>query len=167
LENNNYYIWGKKNEDIIGGASKNLKNKLNLILSINDEKIIHHYITKESITHNNFIEFLGEMKEKFNEEELKNYLIILDNAKFHLNKEVIKYAIDNKMKFKTNVPYYSQFNALEFVFGAIKSKIYRLLIKNQRNLEKEIKRIIEDEKFLERVKKIYLKELKIYFKFYR
>ena len=105
------------------------------------------------------------MKEKITLEELKNYLIILYNAKFHLNKQVIKFAVDNEIKFITNVPYYPRFKAIEYVFGAIKSKLYKRLIKIQRSLKKEILRILEDDKLSESVKRIYLKEFKIYLEF--
>jgi len=88
LENNNYFAWRKKNEDLTGGATKGLKIKLNLILAINDSKIIHYYyLTYEPINQINFLKFLEEMKNKIEPIELKNYIIILDNARFHLSKK--------------------------------------------------------------------------------
>ena len=98
LENNNYFAWRKKNEDLTGGATKGLKIKLNLILAINDSKIIHYYLTYDPINQANFPIFLEEMKNKIEPIESKNYIIILDNARFHPPKKTINFVEDNKMK---------------------------------------------------------------------
>ena len=81
-----------------GGATKGLKIKLNLILAINDSKIIHYYLTYVPINQANFLIFLEKMKNKIEPIELKNYIIILDNVRFHLSKKIINFVEDNKMK---------------------------------------------------------------------
>ena len=48
------------------------------------------------------------------------------------------------------------------MFGAIKTKIYKLLLKSSKNLKSKVIEIIEDENFAQTVKKIYLKGLKLY-----
>ena len=46
----------------------------------------------------NFLIFLEEMKNKIEPIESKNYIIILDNARFHLSQKIINFVEDNKMK---------------------------------------------------------------------
>ena len=96
---------------------------------------------------------------------MSKYLIILDNAKYHIQKKVIKFCLENKLKVLSNFPYYSVFNAIEYVFLNIKSSLYKRLIKNTKELKKYIKNIINDEKFKITLKKIYADELDIYFRY--
>jgi hypothetical protein len=165
LSNNNYYQWRKKEDLIFGGAQNNLKKKLNMILAINDEKIVNCLLTNESINHKNYIDFLKEMIYKIGKNNIRNYLIIIDNAKYHIDKKVIKFCLDNKLKILSNCPYYSIFNAIEYVFLNIKSYLYKKLIKNIKELKKEINNILNDEKLKKTIKKIYADELGIYYKF--
>ena len=61
LANNNYFQWRKKDELIFAGAECDIKRQLNMILAFDDEKIVHSYLTNNSINHKNYIEFLTEM----------------------------------------------------------------------------------------------------------
>ena len=165
LANNNYYDWRRINEDIYGGAKNNLQKKINFILAVDEKKVIHYKFTTNSINQNIFIDFLKEMNEKLSIQEMKNYVIIMDNAKYHTTNRVKKYAYKKKMKIITNCPYYSQFNSIEFIFGVIKKKLYRILIKNIGKLKKQILDIINHDNFQYTITKIYLKGLKIYEEF--
>ena len=74
LKNNNYYTRRKKNEDI----KKEIKDRLNLILAVDDSKVISYKLTKDSIDHNIFIGFLEDMTKKSGEKEIREYLIVID-----------------------------------------------------------------------------------------
>ena len=60
LINNNYYIW-RKYDDILGGLKKDMKNKINMILTVDDNKIINCKLLSESIISINYLEFLDEL----------------------------------------------------------------------------------------------------------
>ena len=76
--------------------------------------------------------------------KLKNYILVIDNAKYDLNKEIVEYAKMEKMKILTNCPYYSKFNGVKFVFRSIKMKIYKTLFKSKKYLKKKIINILEN-----------------------
>ena len=86
----------------------------------------------------------------------------MDNAKNHVRKKIKKYAIKNKLKILTNIPYYSIFNGIEYVFFCKKTKLYKLLIKNRKELKQKIECILKDKQIEQSIKKIYLSELKTY-----
>ena len=104
-----------------------MKKKINMILAVDDNKIINCKLLNESVNSMNFLEFLDELKTKIGEENIKDYLLILDNAKYHLVQKVKEYALKNNFKMLTNCPYYSKFNPIEFVFRSIKTKLYKNL----------------------------------------
>ena len=162
LDNANYYQWRKKKDIISGGGKEELKKQINMILAIDNEKILYNMITDDSINHNNFIAFLNDLINKVGRNNIKNYIIVMDNAKCHIDKEVRKFALDNKLKIIANCPYYSVFNAIEYVFLNIKTKLYKKLFKNRKELKQEIKNILNDENLSKTIEKIYLSELKIY-----
>ena len=91
-------------------------------------------------------------------------MIIYDNAKCHIAKLIKKFVLDKKLKVLTNIPYYSIFNGIEYVFLNIKSKIYKMLLKNKKELKDKIKSILNGDKIKETIKKIYLSELNLYLK---
>ena len=163
LNNANYYQWRKRKELISGGGKEELKKQMNMILGIDNNKIIHSMITDDTINHNIFIKFLEDLINKIGRNNIKKYIIVMDNAKCHIHRDVRKFALENKLKIITNCSYYSVFNAIEYVFLNIKSKLYKLLIKNRKELKKVIKSIIENENMDDVVQKIYLSELKIYY----
>ena len=63
-------------------------DRINLISAVDDEEIIYFKLMNKTIKHNDFIDFLEEMKDKIGENEIKNCLLIMDITKYHLNKEV-------------------------------------------------------------------------------
>lgn len=164
LTNNNYYEWRLSHETTIGGAENELKKQLNMILAIDGESIIHHKLENVPIDSKKFIGFLKEMIEKIGENKIQNYLIIYDNAKCHISKSVKKFALENKLKILTNIPYYSVFNAIEYVFLNIKSNLYKILIRNRKELKEKVESIINDQNIKNTIKKIYLSELRLYLK---
>lgn len=165
LANNNYYCWRKRDEVVIGQAENNLKKQMNMIAAIDDQNIVHYKIVKDPINNIIFKEFINEMLEKIGTGNIPNYLIIMDNAKCHIAKSTKKYMIDKHLKVLTNVPYFSEFNAIEYLFLNIKSHLYKILIKNTKDLKKEIESFLNNEKIKARIKNIYLSGLKRYLKF--
>lgn len=164
LTNNNYYEWRYKDELIIGGAENELKKQLNLILAIDGENIIHYQFENNPINKLEFKKFLERIIEKIGENKIKDYLIIYDNAKCHIAKLIKKFVLDKKLKVLINIPYYSIFNGIEYVFLNIKSKIYKMLLKNKKELKDQIKSILNGDKIKETIKKIYLSELNLQLK---
>ena len=165
LANNNYFTWRKRGETIIGGAENNLRKQMNMISAIDDKSIVHYKIVDKPINNEIFKKFIDEMIVKIGTANIKNYLIIFDNAKCHIAKSTKKYLIEKKMKVLTNVPYYSEFNAIEFLFLNIKSHLYKILIKNRTKLKKEIESLLNGEMLNKTIANIYLGELKRYMNF--
>ena len=82
----------------------------------------------KSLRHDSFIDFLKELLDKIGDKDIKNYIFVMDNAKCHLHnlhKDVKKFVTERKLKVLTNCPYLSKFNAIEFVFRAIKTNLYK------------------------------------------
>ena len=93
LINSNYYQWREKNELIFGGAEKELKKQLNMIAEMDGDKIIDYQLENNPINSQKFIKFLDKMFAKIGENNINNYLIIIDNAKCHISKTEKNYAI--------------------------------------------------------------------------
>ena len=136
-----------------------------MISAIDDSNVVYYKLVDKPINHIIFKEFFSELLEKIGEKNIKNYLIIFDNAKCHIAKSTKKYLMKRNIKILTNIPYYSEFNAIEFLFLNIKSYLYKLLIKNRKELKKEIESFINNEKLKITITKIYLGTLKRYLKF--
>ena len=76
MENNNFYTWLNYDEDILGGPKNDMKKKTNMILAVDDNKILNYKLLNESINSKNFLEFLDELKTKIGEMNIKNYIIV-------------------------------------------------------------------------------------------
>ena len=132
LSNNNYYCWRTYKKEVFGNASIKLKERINLILAADDKKIIHYKILNKTVKQSDFIEFLEGLNTKICENEKKNYILIIDNAKCHLTEEVKNVVLKHYFKLLTNCPYLSKFNGAEYVFRTIKAEIYQNLFKNKK-----------------------------------
>ena len=93
LLNNNYRQRVSNNQLVVGGAENNLKDKLNLIAAVDDLKVVHYKMMYETINQKNFIDFLDEIINKVGKNKIKDYLIVLDNAKYHITTKVKKFAL--------------------------------------------------------------------------
>ena len=161
LENNNYYSWQRDNEIFLGGAKTNLKKKLNLILAIDDEKVIHKELTYENIESKKMVQFFKELLAKMGDKK-SEYLFIMDNATYHLNDELKKLLLNNKIKVLLNCPYYSTFNAIEYEFRSLKCFLYNYLIKDNKELMEKVETFLISKENGRIISKIYLNELEIY-----
>ncbi len=72
-----------------------------------------------------------------------------------MEKSIKVYALENKLKILTNYPYYSKFNLIEFVFRAIKVKLYKNLIDKKKALRNFILEVINEKKFEKTIKKYF------------
>ena len=113
LENNNYHSWRVPKEEIHAGPKIKAKQRLNLILGVSNSEVICYKFLKESVTSKTFIEFLSDLLKNIKIDEKQKIIIIMDNAKFHLTNEVIKFFSMNKIKGLTICPYKSDFNMIE------------------------------------------------------
>ena len=133
-----------------------------MIMAVDENSIIHYKLINETINNNIFKDFLEEMILKVGKDNIKNYILIMDNAKSHISKKIKKYSINNKLKILTKIPYYSIFNGIEYVFFFIITKLYKFIIKNRKELKQKIECILKDKQIEQSIKKVYLSELKIY-----
>ena len=160
-------MWRKDNELIYDGAEINNKKRVNLILAIDKSEIIlGHYDTYETIGSEEFIIFLKEVIEKLGEDNINNYIFILDNATYHLSRDVKVFAESKKLKFLFNCPYKSEFNAIEMVFNLIKTNLYKEIFIKQNQLTKRIEFYLNDPDTNKKIMKIYEKTLEKYLEFY-
>ena len=128
MNNNNYYQWRAKDELIFGGAKKKLKNKINLIMAINDGNIAYYYFTTEKINSQIMQKFFEDLLKKI-EDDINKYVIILDNASYHVSDDIQNYLYNKKIKKITYCPYFSPFNPIEYEFLIKKrNKVFSLII---------------------------------------
>ena len=97
---------------------------VNLILAVvKKEIILGYYFTNETIKSEEFIVFLKEVIEKLEEENINNYIFILDNATYYLSQDFKAYSKSKKIKLLINCSYKSEFKAIELVFNLIKANL--------------------------------------------
>jgi transposase len=87
-----------------------------MMMAVDENSIIHYKLINETINNKMFKDFFEEILLKFGKDNISNYILIMDNAKTHIAKKIKKYAIKNKLKILTNIPHYSIFNGIEYVF---------------------------------------------------
>lgn len=166
LNNANLKVWRNSTKQIYGGCRGNGKEKINLILAINKKEIIlGHRYKNETITSEEFLGFLEDLKDTLGEQLIKKSVFILDNASYHTGEEIKKFAIENKLKFLFTVPYKSEYIAIEYVFNLMKNHTYNTINKNIKELAKQIDGLIDDKKINDDIKKIYRLTLEKYLDF--
>lgn len=86
-----------------------------VVSAISHKKVIHNKIFEGSRNGEIFLEFIKELKNKFNNDNVM--FLLLDNARVHRYGELLKY-INRVKKFELiyNVLYSSQSNPIERVF---------------------------------------------------
>ena len=101
-------------------------------MGINMNGIIYYKIVDTTINENIFGNFIGDLLNKMTKQEKENSLIIFDNASCHKTKKIRQICQENKLKVLTNVPYKSEYNSIEYLFGYFKNKYYKYCFKNKR-----------------------------------
>lgn len=162
LENNNYFTWRQNNETICKGPKNKLKERLNLILAVSNQKIIRKAFYKNSIYTKFFIEFLKGIINPMTEEEIRKTIIIMDNATFHISNEVIQFFKKQKLKGLTICPYRSSFNMSELVFRYVKNIIYKNVYNKMEELKEDVINILNSENLQKSLVNLYKETLQQY-----
>ena len=102
LHNNHFRNWVEDNEEIYFYNKGN--KKLNLLLAVSSEKIIHYSIQEENTNSSNFNKFIEDMIRKINKDKEQNYVMILDNFSCHLTNELFETYCNNIFIFFNPIP---------------------------------------------------------------
>lgn len=141
--NNNYRCWRPSNKIIY--SKQNDKQKINLIMGVSSDKVVHYSLSLKNTDSSEFIKFLSEMKKKIPDDLFKRTLFIFDNAKFHTSLKTEKYLRENKFNILTIVPYMSQFDSIELTFRYIKNILYKKIFSSIEQIKEIVKEIIESD----------------------
>ena len=144
LKNSNFRVWRPKHDNF--NYSNNKQEKMNLILAVTKEKILHFKFNKKNINSKLFKEFINEMIHKIEEDERKKYVIFFDNARIHKSKDLLNYYKHNSIKIVCNVPYESSFNMVELSFRFIKNNIYKKIYNGIEEITADVTSMLESEK---------------------
>ena len=142
LENNHLRIWRKNNEFPLFNVKS--FGRRNIILAVSDEKIILYTINKGTNNNETFLCFMKNLVEYIGEDNISDYLIIMDNCTIHLHPKLKDFYKEKRMKILTIVPYASQLNGVELVFGLIKQKVYKKIFSSLNKLETFVKKQLSD-----------------------
>ena len=160
ISNPNYRCWRKKNQDVYNKITT--KKKLNLIMGINKEKIIHYELTHENTNSKTFLNFMTNLYNKLTEEERKKAILVLDNLTAHLTGELFNFYKQKGIKTLFNTPYLSKFNMIEYCFRSLKNITYKKRYKNIKELKKDISILINDGYLERHLIKLYKETLENY-----
>ena len=163
LNNNNYRNWVFNGQEIYYNFSSS--KRINLILAVSDTKVLNYQINEENTNSTIFKNFMIQLLEKMGEEEKKQHVFIMDNFAGHLTPELFEFYRANKIKVLFGVPYASHYNMVENVFRLIKNKTYKKLYKSIELLITDIKEILNDNKTLLSLKKLFNETVEEYLKF--
>lgn len=159
-------MWRKSKEEILKGPKIDTHQKINLIMAIDNKQIKYgQYYHNETITTEEFMDFLSELLKKLTKNEIKNSVFVLDNAKYHTSSKIEKFAEENNLKFLFTIPYKSQYNCIEYAFNLMKIDIYNIFITTGKELENKIVELIEDERINSKIRNIYTYTLDKYLNF--
>ena len=156
-DNNNYYSWRFPNEELFGEIGP--KKKLNLLMAIDEEKIIYYEINKENTDEAVFLNFMDKLNHEIIEKKLTPYVIIMDNLSCHKTSNLIDFYIQNKINILFNTPYLSTFNAIELSFRNIKKFLYTKYFSSIEEVEAQVKLYLNNEKMAKGIKENYKETL--------
>ena len=163
LHNNHFRNWVENKEEIY---FYNIGNKkLNLLLAVSNENIIHYKIQEENTNSYNFNKFMKELIEKIDKNDIQNYVVIMDNCSCHLTNELFETYYNNNLKILFNVPYLSNFNMVENVFRLIKNNTYKKLYNSTYELKSDIIKILDDKKTKSSLNNLFNETLGEYIEF--
>lgn len=163
LENNHLRVWRKNNEFPLFNVKS--FGRRNIILAISDEKVILYTINKGTNNNETFFCFMTKLVDNIGESKISEYLIIMDNCTIHLHQKLKDFYKEKRMKILTIVPYASQLNGVELVFGLIKQKVYKKIFSSLNKLETFVEKEILDLNENEVLNRVFLKTY-IYYKDY-
>lgn len=160
LINSNFRTWRNKESDIFSKIDK--KNRLNLLMAVSKDRIIHYKLTNETTNSNLFLNFMNELYNNLSEEEKTNSIIIMDNLSSHLTKDLYNFYFEKKLKILFNVPYLSKFNMIEICFRALKNITYKSIYKNDSALKKGLNDLVKGNYLKNLLNKFYRETLNNY-----
>ena len=134
-------------------------------MAVSSDKVIHYTINTINTTSNVFKNFMKELLDKMTDEEKKTSIFILDNCFCYLIREMFELYYKQKLKILFGIPYMSNFNLIENMFGVIKNNTYRKLYKDYKSLIADIPKIIEEKIRKYQLNKIYKNILREYYVF--
>jgi len=117
--------WNIKGKKIYTKKYIKYKKRFTIIMVIDNKRVIHYKIIKDSANADDFKKFITEINKKYN---LKNKYLLLDNARIHHAKIVKSLINEIKSTLLFNVPYCPEYNPIEMVFSKMK-----LLIRQKNN----------------------------------
>lgn len=149
--NNNYRLWRHKNQEIYFDIPK--KERINLIMAIKENDVIHYSFNKENTNDKIFNEFMISLYNKIIDMKIGPYVIVMDNLSAHKTKKMINTYTDKKINIIFNSPYLSSFNSIDLAFRHLKKKINSQIYNNMDMVINNVKNIIESENFKVSLKK--------------
>ena len=165
LENTHFRDWIEKDGEFINGAEAKLREKINIIMAINLNGILNYKIVDTTINQSIFEEFFNELINGMSEEQKLNSIIIFDNATIHKTKNMVKLYKNKGLKILTNIPYKSEFNAIEYCFGNFKNEYYKFCFKDKNEQKNKIEELINSEYLKKSLEGCYLQAYIKYRKF--
>ena len=145
LENTHLKDWLESEKEFINGAETKLKEKINIIMAINSNGILHYKLIDTTINQTIFEKFFNEVIDKMTDEQKLNSIIIFDNATIHKTKNMIKLYKNKGLKILTNIPYKSEFNAIEYCFGNFKNEYYKYCFANKNEQKYKIDELLNSQ----------------------
>lgn len=133
---NSVKAWNKRN------TNTNISNggrvrSISIMGAISENALLHWVKIEGRYNSTDFIRFIEELEDKIsNSSELKEHLdnrnifVVLDNAKIHTSKYSRRELKKKRLRFVFQTPYNPQFNPIELLWGMMKRKKSRKIIKN-------------------------------------
>lgn len=156
LENTHLKVWIETDKEFINGAETKLKEKINIIMAINLNGILHYKIEKTTINQKIFEDFLNELIDKMSDEQNLNFVFIFDKATIHKTKNMTKLYKNKGLKILTNIPYKSEFNAIEYFFGNFNNGYYKFCFSNKIEQKNKIEGLLNSQYLKNRIEGCYL-----------
>ena len=100
------------------------KKRINLIMAINDEKMLYYEINKNSTYEESFYEFMEKLNDVIKKEKIYPCVVVIDNLSCHKTEKLIEFYTTNKINVIFNTYYISSFNSIELSFRNLKRHLY-------------------------------------------
>lgn len=161
--NNNYYFWRLPNDEIYREIEP--KKRLNLIMAIDEEKIIYYEINENSTNEEVFLHFMEKFYEEIIKKNLVPFVLILDNLSCHKTDKLLEFYSKKKINVLFNTPYLSSFNSIELSFRNLKRNLYSKIYGSIEEVKMETIKILNEESFKNVIKDNFRETLIKYLNF--
>lgn len=163
LKNNHYKCWRSSDENIYHKIGANAK--MNLLLIVNKNQIIHFELNKGETNQDKFINFLNEFIKKIEKDINYRFILVLDNLSAHKTSKVLKFFREKNINVLFNTPYLSEFNAIELAFRYLKKILYSKIFETLEDIEAEVIKILKGEQIKKTLLKNYRETIEVYAKY--